>query len=181
MPPDYLLIAAAALMPLIWGTWRGWPAHRLLAATALGLTLAASALLLSLAETLSSTSASHYQDTNSVVVDARRLISLGLLGVALQFAALSVLHWVAHRFARPLWPRLTTAALWVFTLVLLGRPILQTNLLASDHYTDFPPLLRSLDRAGAMVGLLALIVLIALPVYALVKSAILHVTGNKQR
>ncbi|MEL7098536.1 MAG: cbb3-type cytochrome c oxidase subunit I [Pseudomonadota bacterium] len=168
MLPETTLAAFLTLLPLAWGTWRGWTVHALLITAGLGLAAAGAAAAFLLARTLRLTRYHDraYHDTYYVVAHGHWLLSL-----ALAFAALAALHWAAHRFATPLAPRLTRIAVWAFTLGLLAPQILRVIVIAPPRrYVDYEPwvqILLALNTAGSLVCTLALLVLLPLPLYAL--------------
>lgn len=164
----YFLTAFIVFAPLAMATWRGWPAHHLLTLMTAVLVLSAGvhALFLTRTVVLSNAEDTAYHDTYYVVAHFHWFLSL-----AMAFAVLILLSWAAHRFARPVAPRVLRVAFWGLAVGMVCPSLLRWTVFTPPRrYVDYAQWLHTInavDQVGMLLSLLSGLTLIALPLYAL--------------
>ena len=152
------------LLPLAIASWRGWAAHKLLALTGACLVAGGTAVAILLAYGADRTAP--YHDTYYVVTHFHWIANLALL-----FAVLTALAWLAHRFARPTLPRLQRVAVWCLALGLIVPAVLNASMFTPQanylRIAEWLPTLKAIGWAGARLAAAGAFTLLALPLFAL--------------
>ncbi|MEM8577779.1 MAG: hypothetical protein AAGF60_08005 [Pseudomonadota bacterium] len=167
-----LLAAALCALPLLWGTWTGWPAHRLLLGQAAVLTPVGLLVVWPISRAFPNPDTyeifNHLLGLDTAIAVSGFGAMLAASGLAL--AALAILPWAAQRFARPLGPRTLKLAAWALPIAFLTQLAISNDamLYPARHITHARPLpFRDIELAATLAYLVALAALILLPLFAL--------------